>query len=356
MIDLVVKHQFQRFRLDVTFQVEGGITVLFGPSGAGKSSILNAIAGIYTPQEGHIRVAGRTLFDRTSSVDVPTHRRKVGYVFQQPYLFPHKNVLGNLLFGAKDPSSCDKICQLLDITHLQDRPVGHLSGGEQQRISIGRMLLSQPDVILADEPVSALDIPRRHEILALFERLRDELAIPILYVSHALEEVGRLANQVVVIDQGQVSTVGSAEEVLSDMNRAPGGVRAVGALLTAKVVAHHDDGLSEIDAHGVRLLLPKIHANLGQVVRIRIPAHDVMLSVTKPEGLSALNQIAGVIVAMREGVGPGVMVTLDTKAGPLLARVTRRSARNLNLQIGCACVAVMKSVSVAPGDVGYQQS
>jgi molybdate transport system ATP-binding protein len=227
-----------------------------------------------------------------------------------------------------------------------------LSGGEKQRVAIGRALLAGPSMILADEPLAALDDARKAEILPYFERLRDEVATPILYVSHSAAEVARLATTVVALQDGRVSRQGPAAEVLGDPGFTPAGVRAAGALLEATVAAHHEDGLTELDAGGVALFLPRAPQAPGAKIRIRIAAQEVILSREEPHGLSALNVLPGRIESIRAGEGPGAIISLNTPAGRVLARVTRRSAAALGLAEGVACYAVVKTVAIAPEDIG----
>ena len=234
---------------------------------------------------------------------------------------------------------------------LARRPAG-LSGGERQRVAIGRALLARPRLMLFDEPLAALDAARKAEILPYLERIRDAAGVPMLYVSHSSSEVARLATTVVVIAAGQVVRAGPTAQVLGDPSVTPTGVRAAGAVLAAKVVTHHDDGLSEIDAGGIRLMLPRVTQAPGGALRIRVAAHDVILSREVPSGLSALNVIPGKISAVHTGEGPGAIVALDTPAGALLARVTRRSVARLGLAPGGTCHAILKSVAIAPEDVG----
>ncbi len=353
-----ISQQFQGFDLDVCFDVPGGLTVLFGSSGSGKTTVINAVAGLSRKTRGKITANGRVLMDTEAGIWVPPHRREIGYVFQEARLFPHLNVRNNLLYGARfaharaAPVTLDQVVEILGIGPLLSRKPADLSGGEKQRVAIGRALLARPKMILADEPLAALDEPRKAEILPYFERLRDEFSVPILYVSHSIAEVARLASTVVALKDGSVDRVGPAAEVLSDPGFTPLGVRAVGAVLEATVVAHHADGLSELSANGVALMLPKVAHPVGHQVRVRVAAQDVILSREEPKGLSALNIIAGKVQAVRAGDGPGAIVSVDTQAGRVLARITRRSALALGLSEGVDCFAVVKSVAVAPQDIG----
>ncbi|SFL19610.1 molybdenum ABC transporter ATP-binding protein [Shimia haliotis] len=357
-LSVQIAQKLDDFALDVAFEVPDGLTVLFGPSGSGKTTVINAVAGLSRPSQGRIEAQGRVLFDASRGVCLPAHRREIGYVFQEGRLFPHMTVRKNLLYGRQlardrqDEIRFDRVVEMLGLGRHLDRQPVHLSGGEKQRVAIGRALLARPKMILADEPLAALDERRKAEILPYFELLRDEFSLPILYVSHSIAEVARLATTVVALAQGQVSRVGAAAEVLGDPAFTPAGVRAVGAILDARVKAHHADGLTELDAGGVALFLPKLVQPEGQSVRVRMAAHDVMLSREAPKGLSALNIMCGTIAAIRAGEGPGAIVSIDTQAGRVLARITRRSVQAMGLVEGQPIYAVVKSVAVAPEDVG----
>ena len=355
MLEVRVRHRLSDFALDAAFEAPPGLTVLFGRSGSGKTSVINAVAGLMRPDEARIKVGDRLLGDTAQGLWLPAHKRHLGYVFQEGRLFPHLTVRQNLLYGrwfSRSTRRLDPVVQMLGLGGLLDLRPGALSGGEKQRVAIGRALLSDPGVILADEPLAALDEARKQEILPYFERLRDEARCPILYVSHSAAEVARLATTVVVLQDGRVVRQGTASEVLSDPEVTPAGIRAVGAVLAARVAAHHDDGLTELDAGGVPLFLPRVPQAVGVHLRVRIAAQEVILSRRRPEGLSALNILPGRVDSVRAGEGPGALVSLDTPAGRVLARVTQRSAEALGLAPGVACHAVVKSVAIAREDVG----
>jgi molybdate transport system ATP-binding protein len=358
MLDVSVRHDFAGFTLDAAFRAPPGVTVLFGRSGSGKTTIVNAVAGLLIPDAGRIASGDWTLLDTERGIRLKPHRRRLGYIFQEGRLFPHLTVRQNLAYGAwfapKDAPSEDmgRVVDLLGIGHLLDRRPGALSGGEKQRVAIGRALLSAPRLILADEPLAALDEARKAEILPYFERLRDEVNVPILYVSHSASEVARLATTVVALDAGHVLAQGPAAQVLGDPAVLPGGAREAGAVLTARIARHHEDGLTELDAGGLPLFLPRVAKAPGATIRVRIAAHDVILSRARPDGLSALNILPGVVHEVRSGEGPGAIVAIDTKAGRVLARITRRSAGSLGIAPGREVHAVVKTVSVAPSDIG----
>jgi len=357
-----LRHAFPGFALNVSFEAPPGVTVLFGRSGAGKTTVVDAVAGLLRPDAGRVAAGGWVLFDTERGRWLPPRRRRLGYIFQDGRLFPHLTVRQNLLYGrrfapkAAPRADMDRIIEMLGIGHLLDRRPGALSGGEKQRAAIGRALLAEPRLILADEPLASLDEARKAEILPYFERLRDEVSVPVLYVSHSAAEVARLATTVVVLQDGRAVRQGPAVEVLGDPTVSPVGVRGVGAILEAVVVRHHSDGLSELDARGVRLFLPRAPHAAGSRIRVRIAAHEVLLSKGKPEGLSALNVLPGTVEAVHPGNGPGAIVSVATRAGTVLSRITRRSAEALGLAEGVDCHAVIKTVAIAPEEVGGAQS
>lgn len=362
MLEVSLCHSFGRFTLDAHFNAPPGVTVLFGRSGSGKTTIVNAVAGLLMPEQGRIRADNWVLLDTDRHIRLKPHQRRLGYIFQEGRLFPHLTVRQNLAYGAwfapKQAPRADlsRVIDMLGIGPLLDRRPGALSGGEKQRVAIGRALLSAPRLILADEPLVGLDMARKAEILPYFERLRDEVNVPILYVSHSASEVARLATTVVALDAGRVIAQGPAVEVLGDPAVLPTGAREAGALLTARVKRHHADGLTELDAGGIALFLPRVATDAGGMLRIRIAAHDVILSRESPKGLSALNILPGTIHDIRPGDGPGTIVALDTAAGRVLARITRRSATALGLEPGATVHAVIKTVSVASADIGAGSS
>ncbi|WP_108862211.1 molybdenum ABC transporter ATP-binding protein [Ruegeria sp. Alg231-54] len=353
-----LQHDLPDLKLDLSFDAPPGVTVLFGRSGSGKTTIVNAVAGLVKPMAGRVAVDGWELFDTAQGLWLPPHKRRLGYIFQEGRLFPHLTVRQNLFYGkwfapkGARRESPDKVIEMLGIGHLLNRRPSGLSGGEKQRVAIGRALLASPRLILADEPLAALDDARKAEILPYFERLRDEVSVPILYVTHSAAEVARLATSVVALQEGKVLRHGPASDVLADPSVAPAGVRAVGAVLQVRVVKHHSDGLTELDAGGSPLFLPRIPLQIAEELRIRIPAQEVILSSKRPEGLSALNVLEGTVDTIRAGEGPGAIVSVRTPAGSVLARVTRRSVEALGLEPGKPCFAVIKTVALAPQDVG----
>lgn len=357
-LTVTLQHRFAGFALDVAFTAPAGVTALFGRSGSGKTTVINAVAGLLRPDQGRITADGTVLLDTAKGVNLPPHRRRIGYVFQDARLFPHLTVRQNLLYGRwfaprGSGVSPDRITDLLGIGPLLDRRPGALSGGEKQRVAIGRAILSNPRLLALDEPLAALDDDRKAEILPYLERLRDDLGLPILYVSHAMAEVARLANTVVLMEAGRVTAAGPTAELLSDPATAPGvGLREVGAILTARVAAHDDDGLTRLDCAAGPIWLPRVASAVGANLRVRILAQDVMVATARPADISALNILPAVVRDIRMGDGPGALVRLDAGGDTLLARITRRSATALGLLPGRPVFAVLKAVSVAQESVG----
>ena len=355
-LSVALRHDFGGFDVDLAFEAPPGVTVLFGPSGSGKSTVLNAIAGLLRPDHARITLDGAVLTDTDARRLVPPHRRRLGIIFQDGRLFPHLTVRQNLRYGrwfaprGQRGTSPDAVVEMLGIGALLDRAPATLSGGERQRVAIGRALLAEPRLILADEPLSALDDDRKADIMPYLERLRDELRVPMLYVSHAPAEVARIATTVALMRAGRLTRIGPAADVLSDPAIAGRG-RDAGVVIAGTVIAHHDDGVTELAAGGLPLFLPTLTAAPGARLRLRIAAADVMLARAAPEGVSALNILPGRVEAIH-GDGNVVMVRLATDAGPLLAQVTRRSARLLGVQPGQPMTAIVKSLSHSPDDVG----
>lgn len=352
MIAVDIQQKLGAFALQTKFEAPAGVTAIFGPSGSGKTSVVNAVAGLNRPDAGRIAVGDVVLFDSATRVNIPAHKRRIGYVFQDARLFPHMTVLHNLRYGGQhDEAQLIAVLGLEDL--LQRMPAG-LSGGERQRVALGRALMCNPQLLLMDEPLAALDAARKAEILPYIERLRDTVKIPILYVSHDISEVARLATTLVVLNMGQVAVSGPIGQVLSHPDAVPlVGVRSAGAVITARVSGRLlDDGLTELAFSGGRLVLPGNLGAIGQSVRLRIPAQDVILAKTAPEGISALNVLPVEIIQITEGKGPGVAVGLRSGQDHLLARITRRSAQRMQLAVGQTLFAIIKATAVGPEDIG----
>ncbi len=336
---------------------ERGISAVIGRSGAGKSTLLLALAGLVRPAAGRITVAGRTLFDAARGIDVPAHERGFGVVFQEGRLFPHLNVRHNLQYGAKlsrrgtGPQFAD-VVRLLGIEPLLERRPHTLSGGERQRVAIGRALLARPLALLMDEPLASLDPPRRHELLGYLAQLPHEFGLPLLYVTHQVDEVLRLADQVVVMSEGRTVASGPTLELLSDMSLQPlVGRFEAGSVLAGIVVEQLADWqLTRVEVAGQTITVPVLDAPVGAGVRLRIRARDVALQ-RETIASSASNQLRGTVLRLLEREGPYCAVELalrpESHAGERLwALITRRSAQHLGLAAGQAAVASFKAVAV----------
>ncbi len=352
MLQVAIQKSLGDFQLDVSFDAPSGVTAIFGRSGSGKTSLVNAVAGLLHPDAGRIALGDQVLFDDGAGIHRAPQQRRVGYVFQDARLFPHMSVERNLRYGGDHDA--DRVIDVLGLGDLLTRRPAGLSGGEKQRVALGRALMSDPQILLLDEPLAALDAPRKAEIMPYIERLRDDVQVPMLYVSHDVSEVARLATTLVILDAGSVVAAGPVGEVLSRPAAVPLlGVRDAGAVIVTKVAGRLlDDGLTELVFSGGRIMLPGILGVLGQTVRLRIPAQDVILARTVPEGISALNVLPVTITALEQGRGPGVAVGLKAGDDALLARVTRRSAQRMELAVGQQVFAIIKATAVGPEDVG----
>ncbi len=347
------------FVLDVDFALKAsGITVLFGRSGSGKTTLVNLMAGLLKPDEGVFKIGDRTLYHSVDRVNIKPERRRIGYVFQEDRLFPHLTVKANLFFGRRFSPKTDRyvnpsqVIELLGLASLLKRGPITLSGGERQRVAIGRALLSEPRLLLMDEPLAALDAERKSEIMAYIERLRDELSIPIIYVSHSLEEVGRLADSTVLLSNGEMVAIGAAVDIMGRPDLRPHtGRHEAGAILNTTVKMHDNFGLTTLNFTGGNLKVAKLDLALGTSVRVRIRARDVVIATVIPESISILNIFRGRVVEIIDGDETVVDLRLDIGVS-LWARVTKRSSNDLNLTLGCHVYALIKSVAIDRHSLG----
>ncbi|WP_319413516.1 molybdenum ABC transporter ATP-binding protein [uncultured Cohaesibacter sp.] len=349
------------FELDAAFELSAsGVTALFGPSGCGKTSILRCIAGLNRLPFGHFSLKGEIWQD--DSRFLPAHKRPVGYVFQEASLFPHMSVEQNLVYGQKRAHRLDgqqgpqlnqrEVTDLLGIGPLLKRSTTRLSGGERQRVAIGRALLSHPRILLMDEPMAALDRFSKNEILPYLERLHDELNIPVLYVSHDIAEVERLADQMVLMENGGVKAAGPLQALLSDPALSLSHMPQAASVLAGNLVAIDSEfGISTITVADIPFQVPGVKGPLGRPVRLRIEASDVALSRHVPEGSSSILNTPPVTIETIQPFGQHMAnIFLRLGDGPhsqtLIARISRKSQHALDLKPGERIQAMVKSVSM----------
>jgi len=348
--------QLGSFRLDVEFSAPlRGVTALFGPSGCGKTTILRCLAGL-RKMPGRLSVAGQTWQDDATNVFLRPHQRSVGYVFQEPSLFRHLSVRDNLMYGSLRSSRAgsrpivefSEVVELMGLAALLDRSPSALSGGERQRVAVGRALLAQPQLLLMDEPLAGLDQVAKEEILPYIEILHEKLSVPVLYVSHDLREVARLADLMIVLSAGRKVCGGPVQEILERLDLDPSdGDFEAGVILEARVSGHDPEYcMTRLDHHGQRIVIPGIDLAVGEYVRLRIRARDVALAVAKPAAISVRNILAGGVLDIAQNSDTAFAeVLVDVGGGRLRARITRDALQDLGLSVGNPVFALIKSIS-----------
>jgi molybdate transport system ATP-binding protein len=353
-LEVALRKRRGEFALDAAFAIQDpGIVALFGRSGCGKTTLVDLLAGLLEPDEGSVCLSGTTLVDTRAAVDLPAERRRIGYVFQDARLFPHRDVEGNLRYGLQRAGAAnalipfDEVVALLGLAPLLGRRPSQLSGGERQRVAIGRALLAQPRLMLLDEPLASLDAARRDEVLPYLERLRDRLAIPIVYVSHQFDEVLRLATHLVLMDAGRVLASGPLSTVsLDPALRSIVGPDAIGAVLEGEVVGREEEsGIARLRVGGGELRVVSEEPP-GRRLRVQLLARDLILALGDPTGLSVRNSLAATVVGIRPDDPHTDLVQLDIGGPQVVARVTRAATRELGLRAGLALRVLVKSVSM----------
>ncbi len=363
MIELRFGMKLGAFDLDVDVELpRRGVSAIFGRSGAGKSSLINAVAGIVRPARGRIAVGDRVFFDHARDIDLPIEQRGVGYVFQDARLFPHLSVSGNLRYGlrrSRAPRTVDwdSVVGVLGLDRLLDRRPHQLSGGERSRVALGRALLRQPALLLMDEPLASLDAPRKAEVLPYIERLVQEFALPVLYVSHSIEEVTRLANHLVIVSEGRTVASGELSNIMSQPEHSPLiGRYEAGSVLDCTVLQHNDDyALTTLRFADGQLRVPRIDLEPGVPVRVRIRARDVALALSRPMDVSISNKLPGRIIGIASREGPYADVAVNLGSSTLRALVTRESCDRLGLQQGTPVWVMVKSVALDSRSVGFNR-
>ena len=369
-LKISIQKQLGDFYLDVAFEAPAsGVTAIFGPSGCGKTSLLRAIAGLASIDTGSISFQGEVWDQAENGTGKgkgegkskrkgqtrPVHQRGVGYVFQEPSLFSHLSVRANLEYGQKrqsgesEPAAITELAELLGIQHLFDRGVQELSGGEQQRVAIGRALLANPKILLMDEPLASLDAERKRELLPYLDRLHRNLGIPILYVSHALDEIVRLADHLVLMEQGAIIASGPIMEILQDSSLLEVAVDEPFTVLEGKVaVQESQHQLTEIRCKELSIRIPLMKdAEVGQMVRLKLAAKDISLNLEHAKSSSILNILEAEIVALERSANPAQnIVRLRAGEARLSALISQLSCEKLGLEKGLKVFAQIKAASL----------
>ncbi|MBC7155368.1 MAG: molybdenum ABC transporter ATP-binding protein [Rhodobacteraceae bacterium] len=349
--------------LDLEFRVEPGeLMALVGHSGSGKTTLLRTIAGLWRPTIARVRVNGRAWLDTEAGIDLRPDRRRVGVVFQAYALFPHMTAAGNIISAldhlprSRRLAEADRLLTLVNLHGLGGRRPAELSGGQQQRVALARALARRPDALLLDEPFSAVDRATREKLYAEVAALRTHLSMPVVLITHDVNEAQLLADRMVVIESGRMVAEGPTGAVMADPQALRAmGIREVAAMLPATIVDHAADGLTRLEAPGGALFLPGVTGAPGTQLRVRIMAHEVILSRARPTGLSAQNILAGRVARIVPGAGPGVMIHIDLGGHEILARITRRAADQMALHPGDPVHAILKSMSIARDHVARAQ-
>lgn len=343
---------YDAFRLAVDLCLPGsGVTVLFGPSGSGKTTLLRCIAGLQRAPQGFLAVNGHIWQDSDKGLFLPTHKRSLGYVFQEANLFPHLSVAGNLQFGLKrigqSATDLTHILELLGIAHLLERMPDRLSGGERQRVAIARALALNPQILLMDEPLAALDFKRKQEILPYLSQLHRELHIPVLYVTHSQQEVAQLADHLVVMEEGRTLAAGPLAETLSRLDMPLAQNREASTVWQVAVAGHEAIyHLTQVAFAGGTLNLPSLAAKIGTPLRIQIYARDVSITLQAGAATSILNVLPATVTGIADDDSGQSVIGLQVGNQPLLAHITRKSAVLLGLQLGMPVYVQIKGTSI----------
>jgi molybdate transport system ATP-binding protein len=359
-LEVTLSKRLEQFTLDVAFQSAAPVLGLFGRSGSGKTTLVNCLAGIATPDKGRIAVGDTVLFDSERGINLPPEQRRIGYVFQDALLFPHLNVERNLHYGMRLGQPSDTLIPphdvigLLGLERLLARRPATLSGGEKQRVAIGRALLANPRILLMDEPLASLDGERRHEILSYIEMLRDRLPIAIVFVSHSVSEVTRLADDLLLLANGRILACGPVQDIMGRTDLYPHtGRHEGGAILECTILAHDEAyELSRLAFDGGQISMPRIAAPIDEKIRLRIRARDVTLATTRPSGISAANVLEGRLIELAESTGPFIEARIQVGNAFILARITRYSADALGLTLGKTVFALVKAAAIDRRSIG----
>lgn len=356
MLKVAAKKHRGAFLLDANFELPTpGVVGLFGRSGCGKTTLVNVIAGLLVAESGRVALDDVVLLDTDRGIDVPPERRRIGYVFQDSRLFPHMRIEANLRYALKRAAvapfiGLDRVVELLDIAPLMQRRTHELSGGERQRVAIGRALLSQPSLLLLDEPLASLDASRREEVLPYLEILRDRLAVPMVYVSHNFDELLRLATHLVLMESGKTVAQGGVGEMsLHPKVRAIIGADAVGAIVEGTVLATDaSTGLTHVQVGRGELKVQCGQTAPGTRLRVQLLARDLIVATEPPRNLSVRNSLRGVVTSVADDVDDSELIAIDIGGIVIMARITKAATRELGLAPGKPVWALVKTASLRP--------
>jgi molybdate transport system ATP-binding protein len=356
MLQVAVKNTRGTFELDAKFELPTpGVVALFGQSGCGKTTLVNIIAGLLEAAEGRVALDDVVLLDTGRQIDVPSERRRIGYVFQDARLFPHLKVAANLRYAQRRASAppfvtLDRVADLLHLGPLMNRRTHALSGGERQRVAIGRALLSQPSLLLLDEPLASLDASRREEVLPYLESLRDQLSIPMVYVSHNFDEVLRMATHLVLMESGRTTAQGNIGEMsLDPAVRAIIGPDAVGAIVDGTVLGvDASSGLTRVQVGQGELKINYGHGVAGSKMRVQLLARDIIVATHPAQQLSVRNSLEGVVRNISDDVDDSDLIEIDIGGTLIMARITKAATRELHLVPGLGVWALVKTASLRP--------
>jgi molybdate transport system ATP-binding protein len=353
MLSIIAKKQRGSFTLEASFELPTpGVVALFGRSGSGKSTLVNIIAGLLRPDTGLVVLDGTVLLDTSLQIDVPPEHRRIGYVFQEARLFPHLGVAANLRYAqrraaAKPFVNLDRVVDLLDLAPLMNRRTHQLSGGERQRVAIGRALLTQPALLLLDEPLASLDASRREEVLPYLETLRDQLAIPMVYVSHNFDEALRLATHLVLMESGKTAAQGDIGEMsLNPGVRAIIGADAVGAIVEGSVLGVDASGLTRVRVGSGELKINTDTLAVGAKLRVQLLARDLIIAAEAPRRLSVRNTLPGIVKSVTDDGDNSDLIGVDIGGAVIMARVTKAATRDLELVPGLGVWTLVNAVSL----------
>ena len=355
MIEANFSVQRDNFRLDINFSIPSvGVTALFGPSGSGKTTTINALAGITKPSSGYISIDEKRLFDRKARVDIPIEKRGLGYVFQDGRLFPHLTVEENLTYGMPKTEIVSsrkfEIFNLLGLEALLNRKPISLSGGERQRTAIGRALLSSPRLLLMDEPLAGLDFARKQELLPYLTKLKKSLKLPIIYVSHQLDEVLRLADNLILLNNGKIIRQGPIEEIVNsrEIQSLLGRDEKITFLTCTASPSVSPGGLGKLTFDGGHLWTSAVNFSKADNLRVQLRAQDIAIALKKPDNISIANVLDATVYSIKTSIGPHTDIELTLGNTRIWSRVTNQSATNLNLKKGSKVYALIKSTAIQP--------